>query len=150
MRKASARKRELVPPGTVNLPNRSRTVERAWYAADMSVAELTESEQVVLLALVGLMARADGRVSEVEMDTLQELREQIEPERFERVREAAAALDSSDAILHAAGSVMRSAATQIIYGVLLGMAIPDTIGENEAKILERLATIWGLESPLEG
>ena len=103
-----------------------------------------------LLALVGLMARADGRVSEVEMDTLQELRDQIEPEPFERVREAAAALDSPDAILHAAGGVMRSAATQIIYGVLLGLAIPDTIGENEALLLERLATIWGLESPLEG
>jgi hypothetical protein len=116
----------------------------------MSVAELTESEQVVLLALVGLMARADGRVSEVEMDTLEELRDQIDPERFERVREAAAALDSPDAILQAAGSVMRSAATQTIYGVLLGMAIPDTIGENEGEILARLATIWGLESPLDG
>lgn len=132
------------------MPNRSRAAERAWYAADMSVAELTESEQVVLLALVGLMARADGRVSEVEMDTLEELRDQIDPERFERVREAAAALDSPDAILQAAGSVMRSAATQTIYGVLLGMAIPDTIGENEGEILARLATIWGLESPLDG
>jgi hypothetical protein len=131
-------------------PNRLQVVARAWYAADMSVAELTESEQVVLLALVGLMARADGRVSDVELDTLEELREQIEPERFARVREAAAALDSPDAILHAAGTVMRSAATQIIYGVLLGMAIPDTIGEKEGQLLERLATIWGLESPLEG
>jgi hypothetical protein len=30
------------------------------------------------------------------------------------------------------------------------MAIPDTIGEKEGQLLERLATIWGLESPLEG
>jgi uncharacterized membrane protein YebE (DUF533 family) len=115
----------------------------------MSVKELSESEQVVLLALVGLMARADGRISEVEMDTIEDLRDQMDPPQFERVRAAAAALDSPDAILRAAGSVMRSAATQIIYGVLIGMAIPDTIGENEGALLQRLATMWGLESPLE-
>jgi hypothetical protein len=115
----------------------------------MGVHELSESEQVVLLALVGLMARADGRISEGEMDALASLREQIEEQRFERVRAAAAALDSPDAILEAAAKVMRSAATQIIYGVLLGMAIPDTIGKDEGALLSRLATMWGLQNPLE-
>lgn len=115
----------------------------------MSVRELSESEQVVLLALVGLLARADGMVSEAEMDALDDLREQIEPARFDRVRAAAAALESPDAILDAATHVMRSAATEAIYGCLLGMAIPDTIRPGEATLLQRLATMWGLESPLE-
>jgi hypothetical protein len=115
----------------------------------MGVHELSESEQVVLMALVGLQARADGRVSGVELEVLQSLREQIEPGRFERVRAAAAALDSPDAIFDAASKVMRSAATQVIYGVLLSMAIPDTIAAPEAALLERLATMWGLEKPLE-
>jgi hypothetical protein len=115
----------------------------------MGVGELAESEQVVLLSLIGLLARADGRVSESEMSTLEALRETIEPERFDRVRDAASALDSPEAILKAAGQIKRSEATQVIYGTLLSMAIPDTISETEAKLLERLATIWGLEGPLD-
>lgn len=116
----------------------------------MGVGELSESEQVVLLSLVGLLARADGRVSEAEMSTLEALREAIDPDRFDRVRDAASSLDSPDAIFQAAGQVKRSEATQVIYGTLLGMAIPDTISENEGKLLERLAAMWGLEGPLEG
>jgi hypothetical protein len=115
----------------------------------MGVGDLSESEQVVLLSLVGLLARADGQVSEAEMSTLEALRENIDPERFERVRDAASALDSPDAILQAAGHIKRAEATQVIYGLLLGMAIPDTISETEATLLERLATMWGLEGPLE-
>ncbi len=116
----------------------------------MGVGELSESEQVVLLSLVGLLARADGRISEAEMGTLEELRESIDPARFDRIRDAASALDNPEAIFAAAGNVKRSEATQIIYGVVLGMCIPDTISENEGKLLERLATMWGLEGPLEG
>jgi len=115
----------------------------------MGVGELSESEQVVLLSLVGLLARADGQVSEAEMSTLDALREAIDPARFDRVRDTASALDGPDAILQAAGNVTRSEATQLIYGTLLGMAIPDTISEGEAQLLERLATMWGLEGPLE-
>jgi uncharacterized membrane protein YebE (DUF533 family) len=115
----------------------------------MGVGDLSESEQVVLLSLVGLLARADGQVSEAEMSTLEALRENNDPERFERVRDAASALDSPDAILQAAGQIKRAEATQVIYGLLLGMAIPDTISETEATLLERLATMWGLEGPLE-
>jgi uncharacterized membrane protein YebE (DUF533 family) len=115
----------------------------------MGVHELSESEQVVLMALVGLLARADGRVSEGEMEALQSLRDQIDEERFDRVRAAAAALDRPEAILEAAGHVMRAEATQTIYGVLLGMAIPDTIGEAEGALLSRLATKWGLQKPFE-
>jgi uncharacterized membrane protein YebE (DUF533 family) len=116
----------------------------------MGVQELSESEQVVLLALVGLLARADGRISDEEMDALQTLRDEIGLERFERVRDAAAALDSPDAILKAASHVMRSVATEAIYGFLLSIAIPDTIGRTEGALLDRLATMWGLPTPLEG
>lgn len=116
----------------------------------MGVGELSESEQVVLLSLVGLLARADGSVSEAEMSTLEALRDAIDAGRFDRVRDAASKLDSPDAIFQEAAHVKRSEATQLIYGTLLGMAIPDTISENEALLLERLATMWGLEGPLEG
>jgi hypothetical protein len=113
----------------------------------MNVGELEESEQVVLLALVGLMARADGSVSDWEMRTLGDLREGIGA-RFDSVRDSAAALDDAKAILTAAGKVTRPEAREAIFHVLVGMALPDTIPENEAELFRRLAELWGLESPL--
>jgi uncharacterized tellurite resistance protein B-like protein len=113
----------------------------------MNVGELGESDQVVLLALVGLMARADGQVSDGEMQTLRDLREAI-GENFERVRDLAATLDGPSAILKAAADVTRPEARDAIFHVLVGMALPDTIPETEADLFRRLATLWGLESPL--
>ena len=113
----------------------------------MNVSELVESEQVVLLALVGLMARADGSVSDWEMRTLGDLREGI-GDRFARVRDLAAALDGAPAILAAAEKITRPEAREAIFHVLVGMALPDTIPENEAELFRRLAKLWGLEAPL--
>jgi hypothetical protein len=113
----------------------------------MNVGELGESEQVVLLALVGLLARADGTVSDWEMRTLGEIREGV-GSTFDRVRDRAAALDGAEAILAAAAEVTRPEARETIFHVLVGMALPDTIPENEATLFRRLAELWGLEAPL--
>ena len=109
---------------------------------------LSEPEQVVLLALVGLLARADGRLSQTEMSTLDKLRLAMEPERFRRVRDAAGELDDGAAIMKAAQSVANPDARELIFGVLYEMAIPDTIAPAEVELLEQLAALWGLESPL--
>jgi len=114
----------------------------------MTPGELSESEQVVLLSLVGLFARADGRVSASEMTTLEALRAEIDPARFEKIRDAAAQLDGAEAILSAAEGTSRPEARSTIYDVLIDMALPDTIGESEGMLFNRLAALWGLESPL--
>jgi uncharacterized tellurite resistance protein B-like protein len=114
----------------------------------MDVSGLSESEQTVLLALVGLLARADGRLSQTEVSTLDELRRVLDPERFLRIRDEAAALADDEAILNAARAVTRPEAREAIFGMLYEMAIPDTIDPSEVAILERIATLWGLEAPL--
>jgi uncharacterized tellurite resistance protein B-like protein len=114
----------------------------------MDVSGLSESEQTVLLALVGLLARADGRLSQTEMSTLEELRRTLTPERFQQIRDQAAALADDEAILNAARTVTRPEAREAIFGVLYEMAIPDTIDPSEVAILERVAALWGLEAPL--
>jgi uncharacterized tellurite resistance protein B-like protein len=114
----------------------------------MNASGLSESEQMVLLALVGLMARADGRLSQTEMSTLEELRRTLTPERFQRIRDDAAALADDEAILNAAKGVTRPEAREAIFGVLYEMAIPDTIDPTEVALLEQVAALWGLEAPL--
>jgi hypothetical protein len=113
----------------------------------MHVEELSEAEQVVLLALVGLTARADGTVSEPELEALGELRVEIGAERFEKVRDAAAKLGDGDAILKAAARVERPEARAVIFDRILDVAAPDTVAESEAELLAKLAALWNLESP---
>jgi hypothetical protein len=114
----------------------------------MDVTALSETEQMVLLALVGLLARVDGRLSQTEMSTLDKLRLALTPERFQHIRDEAAALADDDAVLGAAKRVTRPEAREAIFGVLYEMAIPDTIDPSEAAFLEKIAALWGLEAPL--
>jgi uncharacterized tellurite resistance protein B-like protein len=114
----------------------------------MDLTGLSESEHVVLLALVGLLARADGRLSQTEMSTLEKLRRELTPERFQRIRDDAAALDDDAAVLNAARAITRPEAREAIFGVLYEMAIPDTIDPSEVTLLEKVAALWGLEPPL--
>jgi hypothetical protein len=82
------------------------------------------------------------------MSTLERLRTAIEPERFQRIRDAAGALDDGAAIYKAAEGVARLEARELIFSVLYEMAIPDTIDQSEVEMLEKLAALWGLQSPL--
>ncbi|HXK18858.1 MAG TPA: hypothetical protein VNG33_13700 [Polyangiaceae bacterium] len=110
----------------------------------MTLDDLSQPEQVVLLALVGLMARMDGSVSEDEMDLLEQIADEIGEKRFEAARDAAAALADGAAILGAAASVERVEAREIIFELVYSIAVRDTIAESEAALLNELATLWGL------
>ena len=110
----------------------------------MTLDDLSQPEQVVLLALVGLMARMDGSVSQEEMELLEQIADEIGEKRFEAARDAAAALDDSKAILQAAAAVERLEAREVIFELVYGVAVRDTIAQSEAAMLNELATLWGL------
>ena len=110
----------------------------------MTLDDLSQPEQVVLLALVGLMARMDGSVSQDEMELLEQIADEIGEKRFEAARDAAANLADGAAILRAAGSVERPEAREVIFELVYGIAVRDTIAESEAVLLNELATLWGL------
>jgi hypothetical protein len=110
----------------------------------MTLEELSEAEQIVLLALVGLTARLDGNVSEIEVAWIDRISEHIGRDRFEAVRDAAAKFADPDAILEAAGGVTRPEAREVIYELVYDMASSDTIAERESDLLSRLAKLWDL------
>ena len=110
----------------------------------MTLDDLSQPEQVVLLALVGLMARMDGSVSQDELELLEQIADEIGAERFEATRDAAAALADGAAILQAANGVERMEAREVIFELVYGIAIRDTIAESEAALLNELAALWGL------
>ncbi len=110
----------------------------------MTLDDLSHPEQVVLLALVGLMARMDGSVSQEELELLEQVADEIGAERFEAARDAAAALADGSAILRAASSVDRPDAREIIFELVYGVAVRDTIAQSEASLLNELAKLWEL------
>jgi hypothetical protein len=110
----------------------------------MTLDDLSQPEQVVLLSLLGLMARMDGSVSAGELELLEQIADEIGPQRFEAARDAAAALADGAAILQAAASVVRPEAREIIFELVYGIALRDTIAESESALLNELAKLWGL------
>jgi hypothetical protein len=110
----------------------------------MTLDDLSQPEQVVLLALVGLMARMDGSVSQEEMELLEQIADEIGETRFEAARDAAAALADGAAILQAAKGVERLEAREVIFELVYGVDVRDTIAESEARMLNELAALWGL------
>ncbi len=110
----------------------------------MTLDDLSQAEQVVLLALVGLMARADGSVSQDELELLEQIADEIGEERFEAARDAAAALDDGKAILTAANQITRPEAREVVFELVYGIAVRDTIAESEAELLNQLAKLWSL------
>jgi hypothetical protein len=110
----------------------------------MTLDDLSQPEQVVLLALVGLMARMDGSVSQDELELLEQIADEIGEKRFEAARDAAAALSDGSAILEAASKVDRPEAREVIFELTYSIAVRDTIAESEAALLNELATLWGL------
>lgn len=110
----------------------------------MTLEELSEAEQVVLLALVGLTARLDGNVTETEVAWIERISEHIGAERFDAIRDAAANFGDPDAILKAASEVTRPEAREVIYELVYDTASSDTIAEGESDLLARLAQLWNL------
>lgn len=110
----------------------------------MTLDDLSQPEQVVLLSLVGLMARMDGSVSQEELELLEQIADEIGEKRFEAARDAAANLSDGAAILGAASSVERQEAREVIFELVYGIAVRDTIAESEATLLNELAKVWGL------
>ncbi|HKY36835.1 MAG TPA: hypothetical protein VJN18_12895 [Polyangiaceae bacterium] len=110
----------------------------------MTLDDMSQPEQVVLLSLVGLMARMDGSVSQDELELLEQIADEIGEQRFEAARDAAASLADGEAILRAASSVDRQEAREVIFELVYGIAVRDTIADSEAAMLNQLATMWGL------
>jgi hypothetical protein len=110
----------------------------------MTLDDLSQPEQVVLLALLGLMARMDGSVSQEELELLEQIADEIGEKRFDAARDAAAVLDDGAAILREAAAVERQEAREVIFELVYGIAVRDTIAPSEAALLNELATLWSL------
>jgi len=109
----------------------------------MKLDELEQHEKVVLMALLGVMARMDGQASGDEVRLLSRVGSQLGTDVFEAIAAEAAQLDGAE-LRAAVERVTRPEAREIIYELLYDMAIRETISEREAELLDWLVDAWGL------
>jgi hypothetical protein len=111
----------------------------------MELRDLTASERVTLIALAHFCLLADDTLSVDEESVLGDLVERMGVEQYQAAASVARARISDFAALRAAvAEVIERAARELIYGTLLELAIPDSINNNEAQLLELLEAEWGI------
>ena len=111
----------------------------------MELRDLTASERVTLIALAHFCVLADDTLSVDEESVLGDLVERMGVEQYQAAASVARARISDFAALRAAvAGVTERAARELIYGTLLELAIPDSINNNEAQLLELLEAEWGI------
>lgn len=111
----------------------------------MELRDLTASERVTLVALAHFCVLADDTLSAGEEGVLDDLVERLGEEQYQAAASVARARIRDFVALRAAvAEVTDRAARELIYGTLIELAIPDSINNNEAQLLELLEAQWGI------
>jgi hypothetical protein len=112
----------------------------------IDLKDLTDGEQLALAALLRLLVRLDGQFSDAEQEALGEIALDFGEKRFWKVMEDAAQnAPDGDAIRTLARGITRQPARDLIYGLVLGVAMSDVIQGGESTLLEWLRSEWKID-----
>jgi hypothetical protein len=90
--------------------------------------------------------RLDGQFSDAEQEALGEIALDFGEKRFWKVMEEAAQKVPDEGSIRAiALSVARQPVRELIYGLVLGVAMSDVIQSGESSLLEWLRTEWNID-----
>jgi uncharacterized tellurite resistance protein B-like protein len=101
---------------------------------------------MAFVGLVRVMVRADGRMTDEEMDALSQLAAEVGPRAFwEAMRSAQESLPHPEDVYQAAAQIQRPAVRAWVHSVLLGISVSDGMDDTEATMLDRVLELWGIE-----
>lgn len=109
------------------------------------IKPLTTSEMIVLAGAVREMMKADGTVTDAELQTAGSLapRLGLPAEQWESLwSQAMRDLPNFDAVKAAAGALHRQEARELVYEILHEVATHDEIVDSEWDLLEWLDEMW--------
>ena len=113
----------------------------------MEIGELTPQENLCLIGLVKAVIQADKVYSEGEAEELKELARKMGVDLFnETVKEARTAFKKLSDIKTYAGTITRQPARELIYALLIEMAMPDAISPAEEEFLAWIAELWEIDA----
>ncbi len=109
----------------------------------MHLGDLTPNEQLVLCALVGHMIRADGQVTDEEIDAMSKVAEEMGQDQWRKAfRAVHGKYTDTESVLELAKSVERPEVRERIASVLGDVAVSDLLVHEESSILAALASAW--------
>lgn len=111
----------------------------------MEIEDLKRDEQVALVGLIEFVAESNATVTEEEVEEISEVVDAFGPEKYREladdVDERFADEDSLKAHLR---QVERSEARELIYGVVLEMALSDADNLRHSQMLDWLREEWNV------
>jgi hypothetical protein len=109
----------------------------------MQLTDLDSDEQLALVAMSRVVARADGAVSPTEGKAIKEIAVALGEGRFRELFAQAAELFPDEAQLRPfLQAIERREARELIFDTILGLAAADEITEQEGPIVAWLEEIW--------
>ena len=93
---------------------------------------------------------ADGQVTIEEVEELQTLVDDLGLETYqELLGEATLRIDSKEAAHTFLGTIKRQEAREYIFGVVMKMAMADTVDQSESDMLDWLTEAWHIQVVFE-
>ena len=110
----------------------------------MDMQDLTLDERMVLIHLVAQMIGADSDTTPEELEEIQALAEEMGHDSFSEAVSAARHKSLTEVLAYAK-VVERDDAWQLIRTVLIDIAAVDGVSIEEARIIDNVETIWGMQ-----
>jgi uncharacterized tellurite resistance protein B-like protein len=109
----------------------------------MHLGELNENEQRVLCALVGHMIRADGQLTDEEIDAMSQVADEMGLDQWRAAfRAVLGKYPDTESVIALAQSVTRNEARDRIVSVLGDVARSDALDASETRFLGALTRSW--------
>ncbi len=112
----------------------------------MHLSDLLPEESLALVALSRAVARADGKVSELEGEAIAIMAAEIGEATYRRLfAKAAESFPDEAALKKFLGSIERAEARELIYESVLGLAGADSISVEEESLVGWLQEAWDIQ-----
>ena len=112
----------------------------------MELEDLNEDEKTALVGLVKAVVMADGKVSEDEVEEVDQIVAALGEESYQSHMDAFESRFTDELSFQKfLKTITRQDARELIYGTVLSGAAADAIEGGESELLSWLATAWNIE-----
>jgi hypothetical protein len=116
----------------------------------MELNQLTEEEQIALVALLELVIESNARVSEEEADCIDAVVAAIGEDAYRRTAaEVDRRFHDEEDVRAFVSTITRQDAREVIYETVLEAAISDAVDRHESELLEWLAGVWQITAQID-
>ena len=112
--------------------------------AQLTLSDLQPDELLAFVGLCKLMVRADKDLSNMEMQTLQRIGDQVGAAWEPTINLAKMSITSRDYVWDMAKAVTRKEVQALMHGELAMIAFSDALVPAETQLLGELSTLWEL------